>query len=123
MTDHTTLSGPDFLDSVADAEEANNNYINAATYRRVATQYRETERALFEAEARLVTQMDAAREDAALLDFLAERADQLATVVLPSWAELQHPESLRTAIRAVMDQVKAGEQAKAAAQHEAACHD
>lgn len=122
MTDHT-LSGPDFLDSVADAEEANNNYINAAEYRRRATQWREAERALLTAEARLVTQMDAAREDAALLDFLADREQNVANVMLPGWAALEHYDCLRTAIRAVMHHVKAAEQTKAASQQEAACHD
>ena len=41
MLDQTIshLDGPDFLDAVADAEEANGNLINAAEYRRRARQW------------------------------------------------------------------------------------
>ena len=44
------LDGPDFLDAVADAEEANGNHINAAEYRRRARQW-SNERAQYEREA------------------------------------------------------------------------
>ncbi len=103
---HEPLSGPDFLDSVADVEEANCSYINAAEYRRRATQWREEARARHQAEARLMIAEDTAREDAALLDFLADRQQNIANVTLPSWAVLQNVASLRCAIRAVMDSVK-----------------
>lgn len=36
-----TLDGPDFLDALADADEANGLLINAAEYRRRARQWRE----------------------------------------------------------------------------------
>lgn len=36
-----TLNGPDFLDAVADAEEANGNTINAAEFRRRAKQWQQ----------------------------------------------------------------------------------
>lgn len=35
------LNGPDFLDAVADAEEANGNTINAAEFRRRAKQWQQ----------------------------------------------------------------------------------
>lgn len=41
----TGLSGPDFLDAVADAEAAQGNDINAAEYRRRARQWRQGEHA------------------------------------------------------------------------------
>ena len=45
-TNHQTgLSGPDFLDAVADAEAAQGNDINAAEFRRRARQWRESEQA------------------------------------------------------------------------------
>ena len=42
---HPGLSGPDFLDAVANAEAANGNEINAAEYRRRARQWRDAEQA------------------------------------------------------------------------------
>lgn len=106
------LSGPDFLDACADSNAASGLDVNAAEFRRRANQWREEERARLQAEASLAVQTAAAREDAALLDFLADRTQQIANVTLPTWAVLQNLDSLRAAIRAVMDQAKAGEQGK-----------
>jgi len=55
MFDNTTthLDGPEFLDAVADAEEALGNHINAAEYRRRARQW-SNERAQHEREAAAV---------------------------------------------------------------------
>lgn len=41
MCEPDQLSGPDFLDAVANAELADGNEINAATYRQRAKQWRE----------------------------------------------------------------------------------
>ncbi|MBA2411385.1 MAG: hypothetical protein H0V63_00965 [Burkholderiaceae bacterium] len=40
MSDPRTLSGPDFLEALADAELASGNEINADTYRQRARQWR-----------------------------------------------------------------------------------
>ena len=40
------LSGPDFLDNIADNENGDGRHINGAEYRRRANQWRETEAAL-----------------------------------------------------------------------------
>lgn len=40
------LSGPDFLDHIADNENGDGRHINGAEYRRRAKQWRETEAAL-----------------------------------------------------------------------------
>jgi len=50
--DYQHLPGPDFLDSVADAEAANGNDINASEYRRRAKQWRQDLGAREEAEAK-----------------------------------------------------------------------
>lgn len=62
-----TLSGPEFLDAVADAEAANDNAINADVYRARAAEWAQTERRLREAEAdrdRLADQLDTVRRAA-----------------------------------------------------------
>jgi hypothetical protein len=52
QSDYQNLPGPDFLDSVADAEAANGNDINASEYRRRAKQWRQDLEAREEAEAK-----------------------------------------------------------------------
>lgn len=52
-TDTQGLAGPEFLDAVADAEEANGNCINAAEYRKRARQWRQDVTALDDATAAL----------------------------------------------------------------------
>lgn len=47
------LSGPDFLDQVADAELSNGNEINAAEFRTRARQWREDRQALDDANVAL----------------------------------------------------------------------
>lgn len=67
MDNLTRLSGPDFLDAVADAEAANDNAINADVYRTRAAEWARTERRLREAEEerdRLAQQLDAVRRAA-----------------------------------------------------------
>lgn len=44
------LSGPEFLDAVADAEAANDNAVNADIYRARAAEWARTERRLREVE-------------------------------------------------------------------------
>ena len=100
---HEILSGPDFLNSVADAEAANGNHINAAEYRRRAAQWRDDQRDCMKAQADLMLARDTSREDADLLDFLADRDQHIANVTLPTWAVVQNLASLRAAIRAVMN--------------------
>ncbi len=50
----TTLSGPDFLEAVADAEAANDNHINADVYRTRAKQWQRDEHEI----ARLQTALE-----------------------------------------------------------------
>lgn len=50
--DYQNLPGPDFLDSVADAEAANGNEINASEYRRRAKEWRKDIEAREDAEAK-----------------------------------------------------------------------
>lgn len=69
---HPELSGPDFLDKVADAEEANGNYVNASEYRRRAKQWRELQQQLDAREADVIHLSDEVR---ALKLRLAMRAD------------------------------------------------
>lgn len=62
-----TLSGPEFLDAVADPEAANDNAINADVYRARAAEWAQTERLLREAEAdrdRLADQLATVRNAA-----------------------------------------------------------
>jgi len=48
MDNLTRMSGPEFLDAVADAEAANDNLINADTYRTRALEWARVERQLRE---------------------------------------------------------------------------
>ena len=67
MDNFTRLTGPEFLDAVADAEAANDNLINADAYRTRAAQWSSTERRLCEVEAerdRLQQQLEAVRRAA-----------------------------------------------------------
>lgn len=46
MRHATAMSGPEFLDAVADAESANNNDINADIYRRRALEWAQDKRTI-----------------------------------------------------------------------------
>lgn len=62
MDTTTSISGPDFLERVADVELGNGNEINAATFRDRARQWRLDQVDLREAQGR-VTDLEAALAD------------------------------------------------------------
>jgi hypothetical protein len=52
MDIHAELTGPEFLDAVADAESSSGNYLNASEYRRRAHQWKGDQEALRRAQER-----------------------------------------------------------------------